>query len=268
MSGKSVQTGSAGDAPGAAIASGEARESASLPVVSIANVTKRYGDLVAVDDVSFEVHGEILGLLGANGAGKSTLLKMLVGLLRHDSGRLAIDGHDVRLDAVEARRLVGYLPEDLELYERLTGREFLRFVTGIKGSTPDDAVLDSAFDEFGILEKADHLIKEYSLGMRKKTGLIAAMAGSPRLLVLDEPLNALDAQTMRLVERKLEAFLDAGGAVILSSHVMGFVERVCSRVVVLRNGRISANDRPDRLREATGLAGAPFDDVFFRYALG
>lgn len=237
------------------------------PLVSITNVTKRYGDLVAVDDVSLDVHGEILGLLGANGAGKSTLLKMLVGLLKPDAGKLAIDGHDVRLDGVEARRLIGYLPEDLELYERLTGREFLRFVTGIKGQPPDDALLDAAFDEFGILEKSDHLIKEYSLGMRKKTGLIAAMAGSPRLLVLDEPLNALDAQTMRLVERKLEAFRDAGGGVILSSHVMGFVERVCSRVVVLRNGRISANDRPDRLRVATGLTDAPFDDVFFRYAL-
>lgn len=241
---------------------------AASPLVSITGVTKRYGDLIAVDDVSLDVGGEILGLLGANGAGKSTLLKMLVGLLKPDSGKLLIDGHDVRLDAVEARRLIGYLPEDLELYERLTGREFLRFVTGIKGEPPDDVLLDAAFDEFGILEKSDHLIKEYSLGMRKKTGLIAAMAGRPRLLVLDEPLNALDAQTMRLVERKLEAFRDGGGAVILSSHVMGFVERVCSRVVVLRSGRIVANDTPSRLRESTGLVAEPFDDVFFRFAIG
>lgn len=238
------------------------------PLVTIAGVTKRYGDLVAVDDVSIDVECEILGLLGANGAGKSTLLKMLVGLLKPDAGKIAVDGHDVRLDGVEARRLVGYLPEDLELYERLTGREFLRFVTGIKGEPPDDDKLDAAFDEFGILEKADHLIKEYSLGMRKKTGLIAAMAGRPRLLVLDEPLNALDAQTMRLVERKLEAFRDAGGAVILSSHVMGFVERVCSRVVILRSGRIEANDTPALLRASTGLTDAPFDDVFFRFAIG
>lgn len=244
------------------------RSEAAQPIVTITGVTKRYGDLIAVDDVSLDVGGEILGLLGANGAGKSTLLKMLVGLLKPDSGKLFVDGHDVRLDGVEARRLIGYLPEDLELYERLTGREFLRFVTGIKGEPPVDALLDAAFDEFGILEKSDHLIKEYSLGMRKKTGLIAAMAGRPRLLVLDEPLNALDAQTMRLVERKLEAFRDAGGAVILSSHVMGFVERVCTRVVVLRSGHIVANDTPARLRAETGLAAEPFDDVFFRFAIG
>lgn len=241
---------------------------APAPLVTISGVTKRYGDLVAVDDVSFDVGSEIVGLLGANGAGKSTLLKVLVGLLRPDGGACRIDGHDARLDAVGARRLVGYLPEDLELYERLTGREFLRFVSGVKGEPPDDGILDAAFREFGILDKADHLIKEYSLGMRKKTGLIAAMAGRPRLLVLDEPLNALDAQTMRLVERKLEAFRDGGGAVILSSHVMGFVERVCARVIILRDGVVVANDTPAALRQATGLASGPFDDVFFRYAVG
>jgi ABC-2 type transport system ATP-binding protein len=193
---------------------------------------------------------------------------MIVGLLRPDEGKLRIAGHDVRLEPAAARRLVGYLPEDLELYERLTGREFLRFVAGVKGVPPDDAVIEAGLEQFGILEKADHLIKEYSLGMKKKTGLLAALTGSPRVLVLDEPLNALDALTMRLVERRIEAFRDAGGAVVLSSHVMAFVERVCSRVVILRRGMKVAEDAPAALRAAAGLADAPFDDVFFRYALG
>jgi ABC-2 type transport system ATP-binding protein len=236
-------------------------------LVDVEGVVKRYGDLTAVDEVSFTVGSEIVGLLGSNGAGKSTLLKMIVGLLRPDAGHLRIAGHDVRLDPAEARRLVGYLPEDLELYERLTGREFLRFVAGIKGAVPDDATIEEGLEAFGILDKADHLVKEYSLGMKKKTGLLAALTGEPRVLVLDEPLNALDALSMRLVERRLEAFRDAGGAVVLSSHVMAFIERVCSRVVILRAGRKVAEGAPAALRSETGLAAAPFDDVFFRYAL-
>jgi ABC-2 type transport system ATP-binding protein len=191
---------------------------------------------------------------------------MLVGLLRADAGTLRVAGHDVAHDGTEARRAVGYLPEDLELYERLTGREFLRFVSGLKGLAPDDDHIEEQLGWFGILDKADHLIKEYSLGMKKKTGLLAAFLGSPRVLVLDEPLNALDAYSMRLVERRLAAFRDAGGAVLLSSHVMAFVERVCSRVLVLRGGKVSASGPPAELRAASGLGEVPFDDVFFHYA--
>ncbi len=236
------------------------------PLVEVEGVTKRYGELTAVDDVSFTVGPEVFGLLGSNGAGKSTTIKMLVGLLLPDAGAIRVAGHDARADGIEARRAVGYLPEDLELYERLTGREFLRFVAGLKGAPPDDALIEHELAALGILEKADHLIKEYSLGMKKKTGLIAAFLGSPRVLVLDEPLNALDARSMRLVENRLLAFRDAGGAVVLSSHVMAFVERVCSRVLVLRAGRTAVLGTPASLREESGLAGAPFDDVFFHFA--
>ena len=236
------------------------------PLVRVDGVSKRYGDVAALDDVRMAVGAEIVGALGANGAGKSTLLKMIVGLVKPDAGTVEVAGHDVRLATVEARRSTGYLPEDLELYERLTGREFLRFVCGIKGLAPDDAWIEAQFAEFGIDHKTDHLMREYSLGMKKKTGLIAAMAGSPRVLVLDEPLNALDAFTMRLVEERLRAFHAGGGAVLLSSHVMGFVERVCSRVVILAGGRVAAEGSPAELRRATGLVDGPFDDVFFRYA--
>lgn len=243
------------------------REKTEEPVVAVDGAVKRYGALTAVDGVSFSIGSEIVGILGSNGAGKSTLLKMIVGLLRPDGGRIEVAGHDVRLEATAARRAVGYLPEDLELYERLTGREFLRFVSGVKGEEPDDAAIEAGMESFGILAKADHLIKEYSLGMKKKTGLLAALTGSPRVLVLDEPLNALDAISMRLVEERLEAFRTEGGAVLLSSHVMGFVERVCSRVVVLKAGRVTAEGPPAELRERAELPDAPFDDVFFRYAL-
>jgi ABC-2 type transport system ATP-binding protein len=238
-----------------------------MSVVEVEEAVKQYGELTAVDRVSFAVESEIVGVLGSNGAGTSTLLKMIVGLLRPDGGRISVAGHDVRLEATAARRAVGYLPEDLELYERLTGREFLRFVAGVKGEPPDDTAIEAGLDAFGMLAKADHLIKEYSLGMKKKTGILAALTGRPRVLVLDEPLNALDAISMRLVEERLRAFRDAGGAVLLSSHVMGFVERVCSRVVILKAGRAVAEETPAVLRERAGLPDAPFDDVFFRYAL-
>jgi ABC-2 type transport system ATP-binding protein len=235
-------------------------------LVEADSVTKCYGALRAVDSVSFSIGAEVFGVLGANGAGKSTLVKMLVGLLRPDRGTMRVAGHDVSRDSVEARRAVGYLPEDLELYERLTGREFLRFVAGLKGVPPDDAHIESELAEFGIGDKADHLIREYSLGMKKKAGLIAAFLGEPRVLVLDEPLNALDAFSMRLVERRLAAFREAGGAVVFSSHVMAFVERVCTRVLILRRGVAVADGAPAELRALSGLGAAPFDDVFFHFA--
>ncbi len=238
----------------------------SAPALAIEGLTKRFGDLVAVNEVSFTADREILGLLGANGAGKSTLLKAVLGLTRPDAGAITVAGTNPRRDPVEAKRKIGYLPEEPVLYDLLTGREFLEFVAGIKGIDAS-AQIDADLDYFALTGDADSLIREYSFGMRKKIGIVAAWLGNPPLLLLDEPLNGLDAESMRLVRLRLERLRAEGSTVVLSSHLMSFVERVCARCIVLRAGAVVAQGSPAELRIAAGMPEAPFEDVFLSLAL-
>jgi ABC-2 type transport system ATP-binding protein len=236
-------------------------------VLAVAGLVKRYHETPAVNDVTFMVEaGEIFGLLGANGAGKSTLLKCALGLVRPTSGEIVVDGLQAARQPLETRRRIGYLPEELHLYERLTGWEFLELVCGLK-QVECGAAVEQDFRYFGLLDRRHELIGDYSLGMRKKIGILAALAGDPKLLLLDEPLNGLDAESMRRLRVRLEERAAAGAAVVLSSHVMGFVERVCGRVTILRKGVMAASGTPAELRVAARMANEAFDDVFLHFAL-
>lgn len=239
---------------------------AGSPALDVRNLVKRYGETLAVDGVSLRADREIFGLLGANGAGKSTLLKATLGLVHPDEGEVSVCGLDVRRKPLEAKRRIGYLPEDLQLYERLSGWEFLEFVAGLKGIDPDQRLKDG-LRELGIWDRRDELIGGYSLGMRKKIGVLAALLGAPDLILLDEPLNGLDAVSMRTVRLWLEQRVTEGATVVLSSHVMAFVERVCSRTAILRRGKLVVEGTSDELRAAAGMPDAPFDDVFLHFAL-
>ncbi|MEM8993816.1 MAG: ABC transporter ATP-binding protein [Acidobacteriota bacterium] len=231
----------------------------------VRSAIKRYGDFEALSEVSFSVDGGIFGLLGANGAGKSTLFKATVGLIRLDGGEILIDGLDAQRDGLEVRRRLGYLPEDLELYDRLTGLELLELVAGLKGLDDVDERLE--WLSFFQLDAAkDQLISGYSLGMRKKIGLASALLGSPRLVLLDEPLNGLDTDSMRRLRLRMEAMAKAGTTFIVSSHVMAFVERVCDRLVILKRGRAVAAGTPEELRRETAFDG-PFEDLFLSLAV-
>jgi ABC-2 type transport system ATP-binding protein len=239
----------------------------SVPALEVESLVKRYHETVAVNEVSLQVApGEIFGLLGANGAGKSTLLKSVLGLIRPDQGVVHVCGEEVRRDPLAARRRIGYLPEDLRLYDRLTAWEFLELVCGLKG-VDCDARVEESFRYFGLFDRRNELVGEYSLGMRKKTGIIAALVGYPKLLLLDEPLNGLDAESMRLLRLRLGELAADGVAVVLSSHVMGFVERVCRRVAVLKKGNLIVEGAPSQLREQAKMPEEPFDDVFLHFAL-
>ena len=232
----------------------------------VESVTKRYGELVAVDALSLRVGaGEIYGLLGANGAGKSTLIRMAVGISAPDAGRVVVCGEDARRGGgARAKRHVGYLPEELYLYNRLTGEEYLRLVAGLKEA--DEARVAEEIDFFELRAVAGKWAGGYSLGMRKKLGLAAAFVGAPRVLVLDEPLNGLDVEMMRKLRLRLAGEREQGRAIIISSHVMSFVERVCDRAGVMRLGHLVAEGTPAELRRQSGLADAPFEDVFFQLA--
>lgn len=235
------------------------------PLIAVESVTRKYGSMVAVDNVSLSVSGgEIYALIGANGAGKSTLIRAIVGISEPDGGRILICGEDLAHRVDTTKKHIGYLPEELFLYEHLTGAEFLRLVAGLKGTDPSQTNEEIEF--FELKQVANKLVGGYSLGMRKKLGLAAAMTGSPEVLVLDEPLNGLDVEMMRKLRLRLETEREAGKAVLVSSHVMSFVERISGRVGVMRNARIVAEGSPAELRAATGLDAAPFEDVFFQLA--
>ena len=229
--------------------------------VVVEGAAKRYGAVLAVDGVSLSIQaGEVYSLIGANGAGKSTLIRMIVGITEPDAGRVLICGEDLAQRLPKTKRHLGYLPEELVLYDRLTGREYLELVAGLKES---DCPIDDEIDFFELSQVAQKLVGAYSLGMRKKLGLAAAMIGSPDILVLDEPLNGLDVEMMRKLRLRIESERERGRALLVSSHVMSFVERVSNRVGVMRGGRLVAEGSPSELRAATSLADAPFEDVFF-----
>lgn len=236
------------------------------PILSVENTSKSYGDVLALDDVSLQANNEVLGLVGANGAGKSTLYRSILDLTAPDSGTIRVAGFDVRRSSVAARRLIGYLPEELHLYDRLSGWELLELVAGLKDlDNPEER--REWLDYFGLDDRRNILVGEYSLGMRKKIGLIAALMGQPRLALLDEPLNGLDTESMRRLRLRIEEMSQAGTTFVVSSHVMSFVERISDRIAILRQGRLTAYGTTESVRQQAAMPDSPFEDVFLKLAL-
>jgi ABC-2 type transport system ATP-binding protein len=209
--------------------------------------------------------GAIIGLLGPNGAGKSTLMKSVLGLVRIDAGEIRLFGQEVSANPVGARRLIGYVPESPSLYEFLTGGEYLDFVADMYGL--DAATRRQRIPQFlQGFELAGHenaLISSYSMGMRQKVALIAALIHRPRLLVLDEPLNGLDPRSARVTKDLLHNLASREGVgVLFSTHILEIAEAVCDRVVILNRGRLVVSGTVGALRQQAGLAGSGLEEVF------
>ncbi|PRX70586.1 ABC-2 type transport system ATP-binding protein [Nonomuraea fuscirosea] len=213
------------------------------PALRVAGLRKAFGDHVAADDIQLTVPaGSCYGLVGPNGAGKTTTLAMAVGLLRPDAGRAEIFGVDVWSDPVRAKGLIGVLPDGNAMPERLTGREVLTYLGLLRG-LPHEVVAERTGDLLQVLEldAAERtLVIEYSTGMRKKIGLAVALLHAPRLLVLDEPFEAVDPVSAATIRAILRGFIGGGGSVIISSHVMPLVEQICDHVGVISDGRVVA----------------------------
>ncbi|MCZ7373687.1 ABC transporter ATP-binding protein [Micromonospora chokoriensis] len=226
------------------------------PALRLIGLSKAFGDKRAVDHVDLEVPGgSFFGLVGPNGAGKTTSLSMAVGLLRPDSGRAEIFGVDVWADPVRAKELIGVLPDSLGMPERLTGREVLTYLGLLRGMEPE-AVAKRSQELLEVLEldRADStLVLEYSTGMRKKIGLATALLHAPKLLVLDEPLEAVDPVSAATIKVILQRFVAAGGSVVFSSHVMPVVEQLCDHVAVVTGGRVVASGPLDEVRGGSTL---------------
>ncbi|MFG1694385.1 ABC transporter ATP-binding protein [Nonomuraea sp. NPDC049309] len=229
------------------------------PALEIEGLTKRFGDTLAVDGIDLTVPpGSFFGLVGQNGAGKTTTLSMAVGLLRPDAGTARIFGQDVWSAPDRAKALVGVLPDGLAMPERLTGREVLTYLGLLRG-LDKDVVAERADDLLGVLEldgAGKTLVIEYSTGMRKKIGLATALLHAPRLLVLDEPFEAVDPVSAATIKTILRGFVAGGGSIVLSSHVMALVEQLCDRVAVIDDGRVAAAGALEEVRGARSLEDA------------
>ena len=224
-------------------------------------LTKEYGGHAVVDHIDLDVPGgSFFGLVGPNGAGKTTTLSMVTGLLRPDAGRVVLAGIDVWEDPVRAKAAMGVLPDGLRLFERLSGPELLSYLGRLRGL--DAAMVnDRAAELLRVLDLAEagqKLVADYSTGMRKKVTLAAALLHSPPVLLLDEPLEAVDPVSARVIRTVLTRYTAAGGTVVFSSHVMALVEELCSHVAVMSRGRIvAAGDLPSVRGSARSL-----DDAF------
>ncbi|MDG4822068.1 ABC transporter ATP-binding protein [Asanoa sp. WMMD1127] len=223
-------------------------------------LAKSFDGKVAVGGVDLDVPaGSFYGLLGPNGAGKTTTLSMAVGLLRPDHGQAWVLGHDVWADPIQAKRLFGVLPDGVRLFDRLSGAELLAYHGLLRGMDP--AVVDQRarelIDVLALGDAGQTLVVDYSAGMKKKIGLACALLHAPRLLVLDEPFEAVDPVAAALIRDILQRYVAGGGTVIFSSHVMAVVERLCTHVAILADGAIKRVGTLDEVRGERSL-----EDVF------
>jgi len=237
-------------------------------MLEVRDLTKLYVRRPAVDNVSFTIRpGEILGYLGPNGSGKSTTVKMLTGLLEPSRGRITYKGTNIRTDLIGYKKILGYVPEEPNLYPYLTGREYLQLVGRLRCLPPE--ALESRIDQFlNLLSLYEHRyspISSYSKGMKQKVLITAALLHNPDVLIFDEPLSGLDVTTALVFKSLIKALSREGKVILYSSHVLEVVEKVCTSVIILRKGSVVANDSVSHLRDLMELPS--LEDIFSQLVL-
>jgi ABC-2 type transport system ATP-binding protein len=234
------------------------------PAIETQGLTRRFGELVAVQDVNLSVApGQFFGFLGPNGAGKSTTIKMLTGLLSASSGRIQILGPDLARNPVDVKRQIGVVPEGMALFGRLTGAEYLNFVGRMYGLDRETAGKRTAelLDFMQLADQPKTLVTDYSHGMQKKLAMAGAVIHGPRVLFLDEPFEGVDAIASGTLKAMLQRMIARGATIFLTSHVLEIVERLCSHLAIIHRGRLVAQGSLEELRAgveaqaAAALAG-------------
>ncbi len=250
-----------------------------LPAVETINLVRRFGDFTAVDHVNLRVErGQFFGFLGPNGAGKSTTIKMLTGLLAPTAGQIRVLGRDLAVEPLEVKRRIGVVPEDLNLFERLTGAEMLAFTARMYGLKRVE-IGERARELLALMEldgEPKKLIVEYSHGMKKKLSLACALIHQPEILFLDEPFEGVDAVASRTLKDLLARLTTRGLTVFLTSHVLEIIERLCTDIAIISDGRLVAAGPLDELRRGVTIEGGeemtngpvPLEDYFIRVVGG
>ena len=233
-------------------------------MISCRNVSKDYGSFRALDGLNLDVgEGEIYGLIGPNGAGKTTTIKLLVGLLKPTEGTVLINGIDVEKDGLEAKKFVGYIPDEPFLYERLTPSELMNFKGSLHGMAKDaiEQTKGGLLDLLGMADYRNDLIESFSLGMRQRLAIAVALLPSPSIIIVDEPLVGLDPAGMKRVKEIFATLAGEGRTVFISTHMLHVVEEICTRVGVLNRGKLIVEGTVETLRDSQD---ENLETVFFR----
>ncbi|MBN1477769.1 ABC transporter ATP-binding protein [Candidatus Sumerlaeota bacterium] len=233
-------------------------------MVHAEGLTKRFGEKVAVNALDLAIPaGEVFAFLGPNGAGKTTTIKMMTGLIRPSAGRIRIGGHDIQREHVQAKALMGHIPDHPYLYEKLSARDFIHFVGDLHGIPRDEQErhLEEHFALFELTESTDHLIENFSHGMRQKLVFTAALLHGPRLLVVDEPMVGLDPKSARIIKRLMRQKAEGGASVFLSTHQLAVAEEVADRIGIIDRGHLIFLGTLDELRRRSHDAGT-LEDLF------
>ncbi len=239
-----------------------AQGNGAAPLIEAIGLQKRYGATFAVKGVDLAVYpGEIVGFLGPNGAGKTTTIKMLTGLLRPSAGVARIGGFDIQREPLRAKALLGYVPDQPYLPDKLTAREYVQLIAGLYRLDPRQAAQrgEELLHLFGLAERGDELLDSYSHGMRQKAAVVGALLHNPRAFFLDEPTVGLDPRSARLIKNILREVANQGAAVLMSTHILEIAERMCDRVIIINEGVIVAAGTLEELR-AGGQAS--LEDIF------
>jgi ABC-2 type transport system ATP-binding protein len=235
--------------------------------VELRSIVKRYNEILAVDQVNLTINkGEIFGLLGPNGSGKSTTLKMLISLVQADSGSVNVLGVDVQKDPVAVKKQVGYVPESPRLYEFLTGIEYLDFIGDIYSMQTEEKKtrINEYLKALQLEGREGDMITGYSDGMKQKIALISAFLHKPKLLILDEPLSALDPRSARIVKDFLHQLKMQGVTTIMSTHVLEIAQAVCDRIGIMYQGKILALGDMQELRQMAKLPDSGLEEIFLK----
>nr|AAY29584.1 ABC transporter [Brevibacillus texasporus] len=235
-----------------------------MAVIELKNLTKKYNEVYAVDHLNIEVpQGHIYAFLGSNGAGKTTTIKMMTGQLNPSEGEVLFLGRNIWQDR-EARRIAGYAPDVPLLHEGLTVREMVRFVGALYGSDEDlNKRVDTLLEHFELADKADQLIKEYSLGMKRKVSIACALIHRPKILLLDEVTNGLDPKATREVKNYIRHFAkEEGGTVFITTHILDIVEELADTISILHKGKIKVTGSMEELRHVAGNEEGRLEDIF------
>ncbi len=222
-------------------------------MIEVKNVTKKYGSTIAVDNISFDVKdGEVVGFLGPNGAGKSTTMNMITGFIEPTAGQIIVNGNDISKKPRKAKKEIGYMPENVPLYNELTPKEFITYMAELKLVKRNERKeeVDKVLKETGLEEVKNKLIRNLSRGYKQRVSLAGALVGNPDVIILDEPTVGLDPKQITEI-RNLIKKLGKKHTVILSSHILSEVSQICERVIIINKGKIIAIDTPENLEKST-----------------
>jgi ABC-2 type transport system ATP-binding protein len=237
------------------------------PLVEVSGVSVRFGSFLALNNLSLQVMpGEVFGLLGPNGAGKTTTIKVLMGLVAASLGNVKVCGFNPLLEPVAVKSRIGYVAENSIVYESLSARDFFEFVASMRkiDSVSANRVVSRLAEVFDLAQYFDSPIATLSMGLKQKVALIAAFIHQPPVLLLDEPLNGLDAKSSRVVKDLMSLHVQRGGAVLFSTHIMEIAEQLCTRIGIIDHGKLVAVGTLDQLRSKTDGIGSSLEEVFLK----